>query len=137
MVFISIITSQDFKKHASPLQRLAASIRCWQSHLALGFEAGRARLRKKTRPPGRASGIARNWREAGRRKPPPGSGLSLAPSASVSDFAVVERAHLQDLVSALQARGYRVLGPTVCDRAIVYAELGSADDLPAGWTDAQ
>jgi ferredoxin len=44
---------------------------------------------------------------------------------------------LDDLVGALRDRGYRVLGPTVRDGAIVYDELGSADALPIGWTDRQ
>jgi ferredoxin len=37
----------------------------------------------------------------------------------------------------LSTRGYRILGPTVNDRAIVYDELSSVDDLPTGWTDEQ
>ena len=41
------------------------------------------------------------------------------------------------LIDALRTRGYRVLGPTVVDEAIVYAELESADELPIGWTDRQ
>lgn len=41
------------------------------------------------------------------------------------------------LFSALQNRGYRVVGPTVAQEAIIYAELSSADDLPEGWTDEQ
>jgi ferredoxin len=44
---------------------------------------------------------------------------------------------LDDLVGALGDRGYRVLGPTVRDGAIVYDELGSANALPIGWTDRQ
>ncbi len=44
---------------------------------------------------------------------------------------------LTELIAALQRRGYRVLGPTVCDRAIVYDEIASAADLPSGWTDEQ
>ena len=44
---------------------------------------------------------------------------------------------LDDLLAALRGRGYRVLGPTVRDGAIVYDELGSAGELPIGWTDRQ
>jgi ferredoxin len=40
---------------------------------------------------------------------------------------------LAPLVAALRADGYRVVGPTVRDDAIVLAELESADDLPYGW----
>lgn len=55
----------------------------------------------------------------------------------VGDKVVLERQHLQQLLSALTKRGYRVVGPTVRDRAIVLDELGSVADLPAGWTDKQ
>ncbi|HSC51252.1 MAG TPA: hypothetical protein VLD16_13390, partial [Gaiellaceae bacterium] len=50
---------------------------------------------------------------------------------------VIEPAALETLVAALRERGYRVLGPTLRDGAIVYDELASADELPAGWTDVQ
>jgi ferredoxin len=50
---------------------------------------------------------------------------------------VVEPEALEALVAALAARGYRVLGPTVRDGAIVYEDLASASDLPIGWTDRQ
>ncbi len=44
---------------------------------------------------------------------------------------------LQALIGALDARGYKVLGPTVRDGAIVYDEIEGVADLPAGWTDRQ
>jgi sulfhydrogenase subunit beta (sulfur reductase) len=44
---------------------------------------------------------------------------------------------LQALIDALATRGYQVLGPTVRDAAIVYAEVSGITDLPAGWTDRQ
>ena len=47
--------------------------------------------------------------------------------------AVIDAAGLRALVSTLIDRGYRVVGPTVSDNAIVLAEIGSADDLPRGW----
>jgi ferredoxin len=50
---------------------------------------------------------------------------------------VVEPDALENLVQALQLRGFRVVGPTVRDGAIVYDDLESAGDLPIGWTDAQ
>jgi len=40
---------------------------------------------------------------------------------------------LQQLLESLRRRGYRVIGPTLRDNAIVLAELDSAADLPAGW----
>jgi len=44
---------------------------------------------------------------------------------------------LDALLVALRNRGYRLVGPTVRDGAIVYAELDSPAALPAGWTDEQ
>jgi ferredoxin len=40
---------------------------------------------------------------------------------------------LSDLHAALTGAGYRVIGPTVRDGAIVLAELASAAELPFGW----
>ncbi len=50
---------------------------------------------------------------------------------------VVEREHFQLLLDALVQKGYRVVGPTVRDGAIVYDEVTSVADLPVGWTDEQ
>jgi sulfhydrogenase subunit beta (sulfur reductase) len=49
--------------------------------------------------------------------------------------AVIEPDALDDLIRVLSARGFRVLGPTVRDGAIVYDELDSAAELPIGVTD--
>jgi len=46
---------------------------------------------------------------------------------------MVETDGLQRLIEVLTERGYRVVGPTLRDNAIVLAELDSADDLPRGW----
>jgi ferredoxin len=54
-----------------------------------------------------------------------------------TDSAVVAPETLDRLVELLRARGYRVLGPTVENGAIVYDELEAAADLPIGWTDRQ
>lgn len=51
--------------------------------------------------------------------------------------AVLDRAGLQALIEALAGRGYRVLGPTLHDEAILYDEIAAVADLPAGWTDRQ
>jgi ferredoxin len=40
---------------------------------------------------------------------------------------------LEPLVATLRDDGYRVIGPTVRDHAIVLAEIESADALPYGW----
>ncbi len=47
--------------------------------------------------------------------------------------AVLRRDGLDEMVQALIDGGYRVVGPTVSDEAIVLAELSSAAELPAGW----
>ena len=47
--------------------------------------------------------------------------------------AMLDTAGLDRLVDVLIERGYRVVGPTVRDNAIVLAELESAEDLPRGW----
>jgi sulfhydrogenase subunit beta (sulfur reductase) len=44
---------------------------------------------------------------------------------------------LEGLVEALRAAGYRVVGPTVRDGAIVLDEVSSASELPHGWTATQ
>jgi sulfhydrogenase subunit beta (sulfur reductase) len=44
---------------------------------------------------------------------------------------------LEELIAAIRSRGFRVLGPTVHEGAIVYDELAFAADLPIGWTDSQ
>lgn len=49
------------------------------------------------------------------------------------DVAVIDTAGLRQLVGTLKDMGYRVVGPTVSDSAIVLAEIDSADDLPRGW----
>jgi ferredoxin len=51
--------------------------------------------------------------------------------------AIIERADLNGLIEALRGRGYTVIGPTVRSQSLVYDELASADDLPAGWVDVQ
>ena len=50
---------------------------------------------------------------------------------------LLERERFDELLQALVGRGYRLVGPTVRDGAIVYDELESAADLPEGWTDEQ
>jgi ferredoxin len=50
---------------------------------------------------------------------------------------VIERDTLDILFTALRQRNFRLLGPTVRDGAILYDELASTTELPAGWTDSQ
>jgi len=44
---------------------------------------------------------------------------------------------LDALVRSLAGRGYRVVGPLARGGVIVYDDLASADELPAGWTEVQ
>ncbi|GAA4039257.1 4Fe-4S dicluster domain-containing protein [Nonomuraea soli] len=46
-------------------------------------------------------------------------------------------ASLEPLIRALREGGHTVVGPTVRDGVIRFAELSSAADLPAGWRDEQ
>ena len=55
----------------------------------------------------------------------------------LGDTAVLTRAGLDSLIAVLNERGYRVVGPTVRDQAIVYDDLRGTGDLPVGWTDEQ
>ena len=55
----------------------------------------------------------------------------------VGECIVLDRSDLPKLIGTLKARGYRVIGPVVRSSAIVYDDLASSDDLPAGWTDEQ
>jgi ferredoxin len=58
-------------------------------------------------------------------------------AATAHPRAVIGVEGLEALVGALRGRGYRVVGPTRRDGAIVYEEIASAGELPAGWTELQ
>jgi len=49
----------------------------------------------------------------------------------------LERADFPAFLAALGKAGYRVVGPTVRDGAIVYGEIEAVEDLPVGWTERQ
>ena len=51
--------------------------------------------------------------------------------------SVIERDKLDQLFKLLSEAGYRVVGPTLRDGAIVYDDIASIHDLPRGWTDEQ
>jgi ferredoxin len=55
------------------------------------------------------------------------------PAPDARSAMVLDRVGLDRLVEVLIAEGYRVIGPTLRDGAIVLGELDSAGDLPAGW----
>jgi ferredoxin len=50
---------------------------------------------------------------------------------------VLGRSDFDALLEELSRRGYRLIGPTVREGAIVYAEISGAGDLPVGWSDEQ
>ncbi|MCB1487765.1 MAG: 4Fe-4S dicluster domain-containing protein [Bauldia sp.] len=51
--------------------------------------------------------------------------------------AVLTVTGVDALLAALRDQGYRVVGPTVREQAIVYDDISSSEDLPRGWTDEQ
>jgi sulfhydrogenase subunit beta (sulfur reductase) len=52
-------------------------------------------------------------------------------------MVIIDRKSISALFKILKDLGYKIIGPTVRDEAIVYDELGSVNDLPIGWTDEQ
>ena len=60
-----------------------------------------------------------------------------SPIPQVGEQVIVKRVHFHQMLDALSEQGYQMIGPTVKERAIVYDELTSVDDLPIGWTDKQ
>ncbi len=59
------------------------------------------------------------------------------PFVSIQAQTTLESQHFQQLIDALEKRGYEVLGPTVRDQAIVYDRVRTVADLPIGYTDEQ
>jgi sulfhydrogenase subunit beta (sulfur reductase) len=56
---------------------------------------------------------------------------------NAGERAIITLEGLQSLVSVLERRGYRVIGPTRRDGAIVYDDISDIADLPKGWRDDQ
>jgi sulfhydrogenase subunit beta (sulfur reductase) len=61
----------------------------------------------------------------------------MSDKVEVGGRYLLERADFPGLLSALHGAGYRIVGPTVRDGAIVYGDLREEGDLPIGWTDRQ
>jgi ferredoxin len=57
--------------------------------------------------------------------------------SSTWEARVLPRKSLNDLIAALAAAGFRVLGPSVRDGAIVFSDIDTDADLPIGWVDKQ
>lgn len=55
----------------------------------------------------------------------------------MNGLSVITTDGLQTLLEALARQGYRVLGPTIRDKAIVYDDIADVSELPRGWTDEQ
>jgi len=55
----------------------------------------------------------------------------------VSASVVIPKASLQVVFDHLRATGFRLIGPTVRESAIVLDEIAGLEDLPLGWTDTQ
>jgi sulfhydrogenase subunit beta (sulfur reductase) len=49
----------------------------------------------------------------------------------------LERADFPAFLASIARAGYRIVGPTVRDGAIVYGEIHAVEDLPVGWTEHQ
>lgn len=51
-----------------------------------------------------------------------------------SEMYTIDKDQLEPLVRYLAADGFQVVGPAVRDGAIIFSEIGSAEQLPRGWT---
>lgn len=63
-----------------------------------------------------------------------GRGMS---ERQVGEKVVMDVSAFPAFLASLKDHGYRVVGPTVRDGAIVYGEIQEVEDLPVGWTDHQ
>jgi sulfhydrogenase subunit beta (sulfur reductase) len=61
----------------------------------------------------------------------------MAGAAELNARYRLERSDFPGLLTALTGAGYRIVGPTVRDGAIVYGDIQKEADLPIGWTDRQ
>jgi sulfhydrogenase subunit beta (sulfur reductase) len=61
----------------------------------------------------------------------------MQPPADGEVQLVMARGDLDQLLDAIARRGFKLIGPTARDGAIVYDEISSSADLPTGWTDDQ
>jgi len=52
-------------------------------------------------------------------------------------FVRIDKPALQSIVDKLKESGYRVIGPTVSQAAVVYSDLDSVQQLPIGYVDDQ
>ena len=72
--------------------------------------------------------------------PPPHRDRTMAEvhrAMATSAPAILTLAGFDRLFAVLRDRGYRLIGPTLRDQAIVYGDVASPADLPRGWSDEQ
>lgn len=93
-------------------------------------------FRRGTRDPGLRAVRIRHAMSATSRRGR-GDATMIEDSPKQMRSVIGSRDGMQALLGALAGHGYRVLGPTVKDGAIVYDDVASVDDFPAGWTDRQ
>ncbi len=62
---------------------------------------------------------------------------ATTPLASRTPLAFLPTSSFQQLLQVLQTKGYRVMGPTIRDGAVVWDEVRQTTDLPQGWRDLQ
>ncbi len=55
----------------------------------------------------------------------------------VGSQVIIQREHFGELLEALQKKSYKTIGPTLREKAIVYEEIESVNQLPVGWTEKQ
>ena len=58
-------------------------------------------------------------------------------SLPIGCFIRIEKPGLQAIIDRLKELGYRVIGPTISESAIVYDEIASLEELPIGFSDDQ
>ncbi|MEP6936107.1 MAG: hypothetical protein ABI988_19550, partial [Nitrospirota bacterium] len=58
-------------------------------------------------------------------------------SGSEQTSAILPTSSLQRLIDLLQAKGHRVVAPTLRDGAVVWDAIRQSADLPVGWRDVQ
>jgi ferredoxin len=63
--------------------------------------------------------------------------IAMTPMTDAAQWVTVTREGLQALFDVLKRRGYRLVGPKLRDRAIVYDDIATTADLPEGWSDEQ
>ena len=56
---------------------------------------------------------------------------------TIGDRLLLDRQVFPVFLTAIRTAGYRIVGPTIRDGAIVYGDIRSESDLPIGWTERQ